>query len=453
MPSYKYRVLLEDGKVSRGKIMALNKSHAMESLKKDKIQPIAIKKINEQKKKTRNDLYFVKIGKQNKAKRNNLSNSNKKNQGSSRDITKAVLAQLKDISSHPFSRITAKDIITFVNNLYILKKAKFNNIQALRIIYEQVENKRFKDIIEDIIIGVESGEKMNAVMQNYPSVFPMMFVNFVKVGEDSGNLDTALLYARDYIDSSNALKKQVRKVVIPKVLQFVIIMILMFVLVIVGVPIIQEVYDMFDSSSEIPKATMVTLDIANWLMGHWYIPTLIVVALISGFIFIINTSRGRYNWDKFKLTCPVVGRLINNITVHKFFQAMLLNLKNGMRIQESLEVSRNVTNNYYFLSALELAKVNIIAGNSWLEPFEENKIFKPMVSQMVEIGMQTELSTMMEKVNEYVQMEIDESLERFSKVLPEITYSFVGVAIVIFTIVILIPLVIVYMGGFIDLPH
>ena len=47
MPSYKYRVLLEDGKVSRGKIMALNKSHAMESLKKDKIQPIAIKKINE----------------------------------------------------------------------------------------------------------------------------------------------------------------------------------------------------------------------------------------------------------------------------------------------------------------------------------------------------------------------------------------------------------------------
>ena len=149
----------------------------------------------------------------------------------------------------------------------------------------------------------------------------------------------------------------------------------------------------------------------------------------------------------------MVGRLINNITVHKFFQAMLLNLKNGMRIQESLEVSRNVTNNYYFLSALELAKVNIIAGNSWLEPFEENKIFKPMVSQMVEIGMQTELSTMMEKVNEYVQMEIDESLERFSKVLPEITYSFVGVAILIFTIVILIPLVIVYMGGFIDLPH
>lgn len=52
-----------------------------------------------------------------------------------------------------------------------------------------------------------------------------------------------------------------------------------------------------------------------------------------------------------------------------------------MRIQESLEVSRNVTSNYYFLSAIELAKVNVIAGTSWITPFEEKKLFKPMVSQ------------------------------------------------------------------------
>ena len=334
----------------------------------------------------------------------------------------------------------------------ILKKAKFNNIQALRIIYEQMENPKLKDIVEDIIIGVESGEKMNVVMQNYPNVFPAMFVNFIKVGEDSGNLDTALLYARDYMESSNNLKKQVRSTVIPKVLQFFTIIILMFGLVIVGVPIIQDVYDMFDSTSKIPKATMITLDIANWFMKYWYIPTSIVAILVGIFFFVINTPKGRYNWDKFKLTCPVVGTLINNITVHKFFQAMLLNLKNGMRIQESLEVSRNVTSNYYFLSAIELAKVNVIAGTSWITPFEEKKLFKPMVSQMVGVGMQTELSTMMEKVNEYIQSEVDESLERFKKVLPEVTYSFVGIALIAFTIVILVPLVIVYMGGFIDMP-
>ena len=446
MPSYKYRVIFEDGKIGHGKIMALNKSHAMESLKKDNIQPIAIKKLPDKNNKNKKN----NSNKKEKQKFNQNININKSKKKV--DITKMTLEELKQMKSHPFSRITSKDIIVFVNNLYILKKARFNNIQALRIIYEQVEKPKFKDIIEDIIIGVESGEKMNVVMQNYPNVFPPMFVNFVKVGEDSGNLDTALLYARDYMENSNKLKKQVRAAVIPKLIQFFGIIALMFILVIVGVPIIEEVYAMFDSTSKIPKATLVTLDIANWLMAHWYIPVGILVVIIATFLFIINTPKGRYKWDKFKLTCPVVGPLLNNITVHKFFQAMLLNLKNGMRIQESLDVSKNVTNNYYFLSAIEYAKVNVIAGNSWLEPFEENKIFKPMVSQMVGIGMQTELATMMDKVNEYIQMEINESLERFRKVLPEITYSFVGVALILFTIVILVPLVIVYMGGFIDMP-
>lgn len=448
MPSYKYRVIFEDGKVGHGKIMALNKSHAMESLKKDGIQPISIKKLPEKRQKYKR-LDYNKIEKENLIKRvnSNLNNSKKKV-----DLKKITLEELKQMKLHPFTRITSKDIIVLVNNLYILKKAKFNNIQALRIIYEQMENLKLKDILEDIIIGVESGEKMNVVMQNYPNIFPAMFVNFIKVGEDSGNLDTALLYARDYMEASNNLKKQVRSTVIPKVLQFFTIIILMFGLVIVGVPIIQDVYDMFDSTSKIPKATMITLDIANWFMKYWYIPTSIVAILVGIFFFVINTPKGRYNWDKFKLTCPVVGTLINNITVHKFFQAMLLNLKNGMRIQESLEVSRNVTSNYYFLSAIELAKVNVIAGTSWITPFEEKKLFKPMVSQMVGVGMQTELSTMMEKVNEYIQSEVDESLERFKKVLPEVTYSFVGIALIAFTIVILVPLVIVYMGGFIDMP-
>lgn len=448
MPSYKYRVIFEDGKVGHGKIMALNKSHAMESLKKDRIQPISIKKLPEKRQKYKR-LDYNKIEKENLIKRvnSNLNNSKKKV-----DLKKITLEELKQMELHPFTRITSKDIIVLVNNLYILKKAKFNNIQALRIIYEQMENLKLKDILEDIIIGVESGEKMNVVMQNYPNVFPAMFVNFIKVGEDSGNLDTALLYARDYMEASNNLKKQVRSTVIPKVLQFFTIIILMFVLVVIGVPIIQDVYDMFDSSSQIPKATMITLNIANWFMKYWYIPTSIIAILVGIFFFVINTPKGRYNWDKFKLTCPVVGTLINNITVHKFFQAMLLNLKNGMRIQESLEVSRNVTSNYYFLSAIELAKVNVIAGTSWITPFEEKKLFKPMVSQMVGVGMQTELATMMEKVNEYIQSEVDESLERFKKVLPEITYSFVGIALIAFTIVILVPLVIVYMGGFIDMP-
>ena len=74
-----------------------------------------------------------------------------------------------------------------------------------------------------------------------------------------------------------------------------------------------------------------------------------------------------------------------------------------------------------------------------------------MVSEMVSIGMKTDLAEMMEKVNEYLKMEIDESLERFVKVLPEVTYIFVGLAIIALVITVMVPLTNVYMGGFINI--
>lgn len=442
MPSYKYRVLLDTGKIARGKILALNKSQAIVSLKKENVQPISIKRMKEPTKKYKRP-DFSKVRK---------SNSLPKKKKNKIDLKKLTLNDLKNTDIHPFTRVTAKDIISFVNNFYILKKANFNNIQALESLIDATENPVFKDVIEDILIEVQSGQRMYKAMEQYPNIFPLVFINFIRVGEESGTLDVALLYARDYVESSIKLKKKIRGAVIPRVLQFFGIMAMMLAAVIIGVPILQSVYDMFESSQEIPAATMAMLDFANWLLANWHIILLSIAAVVLLFIIYYSTPRGRYNVDKFLILCPVLGDLNRNITVSKFFKAMLLNLKNGMRIQESLEVSKNVTRNYYFLSAIETGKANTLAGKSWIDPFEEMKIFKPMVTQMISIGMKTDLSEMMDKVNMYIESEIDEAIARFVKVLPDVTYIFVGIALIAFTITVLVPIVNVYMGSFIDVP-
>ncbi len=447
MPSYKYRVLLENGKIGRGKITALNKAKAIEALKKETMQPVYIKRLYENKKKYRR-LDYKKIERANqKMFVESIRVKREKNKKISlRDLT------LEDVKI-ALTRIKTSDIVTFVNNLYILKKAKFNNVQALQSLYDGESNLALKDIIEDLLIGVESGERLYSIMESYPKVFPPLFVNFIKVGEESGNLDTALLYARDYMEQSNQVRKAVKKAVIPRVLQFFGIFGMMFVALIVGVPLLEDVYDMFGSQEEIPAATMIALDFCKWIANNFlYILAAIGIIFIAVFLY-VNSPMGKYKWDKFKLTVPVVGPLINNITVSEFFQAMLLNLKNGMRIQESLEVSKNVTSNYYFLSAIEAGKANTLSGGSWIEPFEEKKLFKPMVREMVSIGMKTDLSEMMAKVNEYIKMEIKESLAIFTKVLPDITYIFVGIALIAFVITVMVPLTNVYMGGFIQMPQ
>lgn len=446
MPSYKYRVIFENGKIGRGKILALNKAQAIESLKSEDVQPIMIKRLKENKKR------YKRFDYNRIEKRNETVNRIKRKKRKKIDFKNMKLSDLRTIEFHPFTRVNSKDIIAFVNNFYILKKARFNNVQALQSVYEGTENPVFKDIIEDVLIGVQAGQRLYATMQEYPKIFPTMFISFIRVGEESGTLDTALLHARDYVERSIELKKKIRGAVIPRFLQFFGILFAMLASVVIGVPILQMVYDLFESTKEVPVATMAMLNIANWLMTYWYIPVGLIAIAVGLFFVYINTPKGRYKWDKFLVTCPIIGAIFNNITINKFFQAMLLNLKNGMRIQEALEVSKNVTKNYYFLSAIEAGKANTLLGESWIAPFEEKKLFKPMVSEMLNVGMKTDLPEMMEKVNEYIEMELNEALIRFVKFLPEFTYLFVGIVLIAFVITVVLPIVDVYMGGFLEVP-
>ena len=145
---------------------------------------------------------------------------------------------------------------------------------------------------------------------------------------------------------------------------------------------------------------------------------------------------------------PVFGQLIFALDFSRLMKAMLLNLENGMRIQEAIEVSKNVVENYVMLSIIETSLNNILIGDSWIEPFEKSGLPKPMVTEMLKIGMQTDLTEMIAKLVEYMEIDIDNIMDKIMKVLPQIVYLIVGVVLIFFVLVVLVPCVQVYMGDF-----
>ena len=145
---------------------------------------------------------------------------------------------------------------------------------------------------------------------------------------------------------------------------------------------------------------------------------------------------------------PIFGKLFYSVDFSRFMKAMLLNLNNGMRIQEALDVSKNVINNYVMRAMIETSINNILVGNSWIEPFEKSGLAKPMITEMLKIGMQTDLTEMMEKLVEYMEIDIDNIMRKIMQVLPQVVYAIVGVVLIFFVLVVLVPCIQVYMGNF-----
>ena len=215
----------------------------------------------------------------------------------------------------------------------------------------------------------------------------------------------------------------------------------------VAIPAIQNVYDAFDSNEKLPAITIWFQGVVNWIVAYWYIPVTIILAIVGAIIFYINTPKGKYSFDYFKYKMPIFGQLIFALDFSRLMKAMLLNLNNGMRIQEAIEVSKNVIQNYVMLSLIETSLNNIIIGDSWIEPFEKSGLAKPMITEMLKIGMQTDLAEMMEKLVEYMEIDIDNIMQKIVKVLPEVVYMIVGIVLIFFVLVVLAPCIEVYMGG------
>lgn len=285
-------------------------------------------------------------------------------------------------------------------------------------------------------------------MEYYSNIFPPIYTNMIKVGELSGSLDNALQQAVRYLDTTADLTKKVKRILIPNILQFVGLVIMLIVGTLIGVPTVQNVYEQVGSTDSLPALTLWFSDVVKAMIAHWYIPTVTIMAIIAGIIFYINTPKGKYNFHYFKYKMPIFGKLIYSLDFSRFVKAMMLNLNNGMRIQDALEVSKNVIQNYVFLSMIETAINNILIGRSWVEPFESSGLTSPMITEMLKIGMQTDLTEMMAKLVEYMQIDIDNSLDHIMAVMPQVMYSFVGAAIIFFVLVILAPMIEIYMGNF-----
>ncbi|MFR8103892.1 MAG: type II secretion system F family protein [Clostridia bacterium] len=445
MPVYMYKAVTQSGQIVRNRVEDVSRQNLIKKLRNNGLLPISVTQsgYNRSKKKNKN------------VKRRNvneiedvLKNANTANIGRVRTKRSLSLIERINLTFARQEKITLRDVVIFTQNFYLLKKANFNNIHALSTIIESTENLSFRGILEDILAGVEAGENMYTTMEYYSNVFPYIYVNMIKVGELSGSLTNSLKQAVKYLDDTTRINRKLRSIIIPNLVQFIMLLVLLIVGSIVAIPAIQNVFTSMGSTEQLPAISLWFSNVINNLVKYWYVPVIIIAIIAIAIILYIRTPKGKYNYHYFKYTMPIFGKLIYAIDFSRLMRAMLLNLQNGMRIQDALEVSKNVCQNYVMLSIVETSINNILIGQSWIEPFEKANLSSSMEVEMLKIGMQTDLSEMMEKLLEYMDIDINNKMDKIMKVLPELVYAIVGVVLIFFVIVVLVPCIQVYMGTF-----
>ncbi len=443
MPEYVYRAITKEGVIVKNRVDSPSKQNLIRKLKNGDLLPIDVIQVGYGAKKgrTRNRKNVTDIDQIMKTANSStiVQGRGRKNQTVVEKINLALSKQEK---------IKTRDLMVFTQNFYLLKKADFNNIHALSTIIQSTENVTLKGILEDILAGVEAGEYMYTTMEYYSDVFPYIYINMIKVGELSGSLTQSLKQAIEYLDSNTDTIRKLRGIIIPNAIQLVALVALLFVGSLYTVPTIQNVYNEVGTTDTLPAITISFSNALQWIAQHWYVPVGIIAIIVAVIVAYVHTPKGKYNYDYFKYTMPIFGKLFYTLDFSRLMRAMLLNLENGMRIQDALDVSKNVVSNYVMRAMVETSINNILVGASWIEPFEKSGLSSSMTTEMLKVGMQTDLSEMMHKLLDYMDIDIKNTMDTIMATLPQLVYSIVGVIIIFVTIVVLVPCIQVYMGTF-----
>ena len=319
-----------------------------------------------------------------------------------------------------------KPVAIFSRQMATMIDAGLPLVQSLAILARQVDHKGLQKILKDVRIDVEGGLPFSDAIAKYPKVFNRLYLNLVRAGEVSGTLDMVLDRIAIFQEKDLALRGKIKGALTYPVIVLVFALGVTYFLLTTVVP--QFAGILISLNAPLPLITQGLIATSNFLQNQTLILVAIIVALVFAYRWYYARDDGRHVIDRIKLKMPVFGNLISKAALASFSRTLSLLIKSGVNIIESLDITRGAANNAIVEDALLNAKNAVMQGEQMSQPMAAAvDVFSPMVVSMVAIGEETGgLDTMLDKIADYYDREVDEAVDQLTAAIEPIMIIFLG---------------------------
>ena len=324
-----------------------------------------------------------------------------------------------------FSKISVRDLSIFTNQFGTMMNAGLSISRALSVLTKQTSNSKLVAIIMSLSEDVRKGNSLSAAMSKYPDVFSPLYISMVKAGEVSGNLGDSLIkmssfLQRDY-ETANKLKGA---------MMYPVGVLVFSILIVIGLFIF--VIPKFEGflgqlGAPLPAPTKITFAMADFLVHRGWIVLIVTVVAYALYAKWVKTPQGRRRSDAGKLKMPVFGELNKKAAMARFSDTLSTLFSAGISLVECLETVKGVIDNVIIGEAIDDIINRIKRGESLAASLEKSGMFTPMVVEMTGIGEESgSLDTMLKKVAEFYNEEVDYMINNIASLINPIMMVFVG---------------------------
>ena len=334
----------------------------------------------------------------------------------------------------------AKDMAVFCRQFVSILRAGVSVASVLAMLGQQTSNKKLRAAIREMQADVEKGEALATSMRRHPKIFPAILVNMVSAGEASGNLEESFRQMELYFERSKRTKSKVTSAMIYPCVLIVVMIIVLIVMMTKIIPNFLKAFE--DMDAELPKLTLGVMAVCEWFESWWWVPLLVLAALIVGGVLFHRTDKGKHFFGWLARKTPVVGNLTVKTACATFCRTMEVLIGSGLTLTDSMDLAASNMGNIYYLEAIRDARALVAEGTPLRESLVRTGIFPPMVSNLVGVGEETgDLQSMMGKVADYYDEEVDEATKKLLNLMEPAIIIFMAVFVVIIVLAIYLPMI------------
>lgn len=312
-------------------------------------------------------------------------------------------------------------------------------LQALHIMSRQTTNPFIAGILTDVSGRIEEGANLSNSFALYPRLTSALFINIVKVGEETGTLDQSFQYLAELYENEKEINERIKAATrYPKIVVSAILIAVLFLMSFV----VPKFMSMFANAKvELPLPTKILIAASDFATSYFWLIVIGTILGVIGYRFSLGNDSFRMMRDNLWLKVPIFGDLSLKIFMSRFARVFAVLLKSGVNVIRTLELSATALENRVLYDMLDKVTSEVREGVEMNQAMAHHKLFPDMIVQMVAIGEQAgQVDEMMDKVADYYDQETNYMIKNLSTMIEPILLLFMGIMVGFLALAIYMPM-------------
>jgi type II secretory pathway component PulF len=338
-------------------------------------------------------------------------------------------------------KIVLTDQVFISKYLSLMLKIGTGLLQAVNILIDDFDKPAVRKFLMEVRANLEAGLPFYTTFSHYPKVFSQVYVNLIRAGESSGNLDTVFQNLSDSLVKEKEMKDQIKSALVYPILLLSTSIFILIFLVMFALPKIASVF--LESGFQPPLFSRIVFAVGLFFGSYGiYIILVLIVGIVAFFMFYKNSLMFKKFIISLVNELPVISDVVRKIALQRFAATLSSLIKAGIPLTEALEITAQAVGNAQLRDALmRISREGLAKGLTVGDSFRREAFFPKTVVNLVAISERAgHIEEVLGTLADFYMSEINNSLKTLVSFLEPVMLLVIGFIIGTIALSIIIPI-------------